>query len=458
MGTAPVRHSVNPIVAGAAAFWLLVAASTPSVAQSSAAATAAAANPQYQALFKRMYADPSNLDVTFQFAQLATELGDYEAAIGALERMLFYNPNLPRVKLELGVLYFRMGGYQVARSYFEQALATPGVPPDVQARVNQFLAQIDSQMSPHKFSASIYTGWRHQTNANAGPANLVIKALGQDAVLNSEFAQASDWNKFVTAGFSYTYELTGNIALESSLLGYYAKQDKLSQFDLGLVEVQAGPRFGLPAWLLSGATMKVYGIGTTSYLAEEQYYKGPGAGVSLRYAFAGFARFEPSFEFRSRDFEDSVLYPTASEQTSDLSTLALTADGTFASFLPWSIRVAADWNRVKHAEDEFNSYDRLSADIGFPIPFSLAWWGTPYQFVFTPSAGVSRTDYAAPNILIDPDVTREDREWHVGASLDAQIYGSFGIRTQVQYTETSSSLPNFDMKNFSVSVGPTARF
>jgi hypothetical protein len=446
-------------VAGAAALWLLlVAGGGPSLAQSAAAATAAASNPQYQALFKRMYADPSNLDVTFQFAELATQLGDYEAAIGALERMLFYNPNLPRVKLELGVLYFRMGGYQVARSYFEQAVATPGAPPEVQATVNQYLAEIDKGVSPQKFNVSIYAGWRYQSNANAGPSSLLIRALGQDAVLNDQFGKVADWNKFVTAGMTYSYDLTANIALEASLLGYYAKQDKLSQFDLGLAELQVGPRFATPAWLLPSGSIKFYGIGTTSYLAEHPYFNAGGAGVSMRFAIPGWARFEPSFEFRSRDFDDSIIYPTASQQTSDLSTLAMTADGIFAGFLPWSARVAADWNRAKHLEDNFNSYDRLSVDIGFPIPFALTWAGTLHPFVFTPSAGASRTDYAEPSFIIDPEIVRKDREWHVAASLDAQIYGTFGLRTLVQYSQTSSSLPNFDMKNLSVSVGPTLRF
>ena len=55
------------------------------------------------ALFQQMYKNPSNLEASFKFAEQAVKRGDYEAAIGALERMLFFNPNLPRVKLELGV-------------------------------------------------------------------------------------------------------------------------------------------------------------------------------------------------------------------------------------------------------------------------------------------------------------------------------------------------------------------
>src|SRR5437660_12199579 len=72
----------------------------------------------YDALFKAMFKNPSNLDLSFRFAQQAVARGDYEAAIGALERMLFYNPNLPRVKLDLGDLYFKLGSYELAKGSF----------------------------------------------------------------------------------------------------------------------------------------------------------------------------------------------------------------------------------------------------------------------------------------------------------------------------------------------------
>jgi hypothetical protein len=39
-----------------------------------------------------------------------------------------------------------------------------------------------------------------------------------------------------------------------------------------------------------------------------------------------------------------------------------------------------------------------------------------------------------------------------------QVYDNWGIRTFVLYSETDSNLPNFDMSNFSVSIGPTYRF
>ena len=76
----------------------------------------------------------------------------------------------------------------------------------------------------------------------------------------------------------------------------------------------------------------------------------------------------------------------------------------------------------------------------------------------TSSPGASRISYLEPDILVDPYISRRDDEWHVSGTLDVQIYDRFGLRTQVYYTKTSSSLPNFEMDNLTVSFGPTARF
>jgi hypothetical protein len=92
------------------------------------------------------------------------------------------------------------------------------------------------------------------------------------------------------------------------------------------------------------------------------------------------------------------------------------------------------------------------------MPFTLTFGDRPHQFVFTPTAGFSLTDFLAPNPAIARNISREDTEWRVGAALDVQVYQNWGVRTHVQYTEVLSNLPNFDMKNFAVSVGPTYRF
>jgi Flp pilus assembly protein TadD len=67
-------------------------------------------------LLRLMLQDPSNLDVAVEYVSLSSQVGDYEAAVSTLERMLIFAPNTPRLQLELGILYYRLGSYEVSRS------------------------------------------------------------------------------------------------------------------------------------------------------------------------------------------------------------------------------------------------------------------------------------------------------------------------------------------------------
>jgi len=49
-----------------------------------------------QALLARMLQNPGDLDTAFEYAELSSQVGDYEAAISTLERMLIFAPNTPQ--------------------------------------------------------------------------------------------------------------------------------------------------------------------------------------------------------------------------------------------------------------------------------------------------------------------------------------------------------------------------
>ncbi|MEM0909116.1 MAG: tetratricopeptide repeat protein, partial [Pseudomonadota bacterium] len=155
------------------------AAFVPSAAtaQTEAEAAASQANiaieARREALFAAMLNDPTNLDLAFEYAQLSAQVGDVEAAISTLERMLIYAPNLPRLQLELGVLYYRIGAIDIARSYLEAA-SRENTPQVVQDRVDVFLAQIGRQDQRLVVSGSLHGGIRYQSNATAAPDQDII--------------------------------------------------------------------------------------------------------------------------------------------------------------------------------------------------------------------------------------------------------------------------------------------
>ena len=102
---------------------------------------------EQQRLYEQMVRRPTDYEATFAFVRVATEHGDYEAAIGALERLLFYNPDQSLVKYELGTLYYRLGSYALAKRYFSRLCGTPDVDAATKARIEASLQTVDQAIA-----------------------------------------------------------------------------------------------------------------------------------------------------------------------------------------------------------------------------------------------------------------------------------------------------------------------
>jgi tetratricopeptide (TPR) repeat protein len=118
-------------------------------------------------VFKQLFKDPTNLSLLFKYANLSILVGDLEAAIGVFEQMLIYDSQLPRIRLELGVLYFRLGAYAMATNYLK-SVKEFNPPAEVEAKVNQFLEAIVSAEKPFQWQQNLSIGFKRTTNGNSG--------------------------------------------------------------------------------------------------------------------------------------------------------------------------------------------------------------------------------------------------------------------------------------------------
>ncbi|MDQ4088448.1 MAG: tetratricopeptide repeat protein, partial [Pseudomonadota bacterium] len=371
---------------------------------------------EYEALFQRILANPADLDANFRFAEVATRIGDFEAAIGALERVVFYNPNLARVRLELGILYFRLGSYAMAREYFETAIAAPDVAPEVVGRVRGFLAEIDRRLSTTQWSFYGQTGFRHQTNASAGPGSPVVRSFGTTGLLDRRFVRRPDWNFFALGSLRHIYDLEnqrGDV-WETNVATYNARQFEVTRLNVNLLELQSGPRLALSPDDMPGAYIRPYFVGGVVALGNSYYLGSIGGGVGIGTTL-GSLQVEPFVEFRHRDFHNSPQYRTATQQDGDLWTAGVAAGSPLQGTVRWQARAAYVDNETR---DRFSYFGYRQANLDLALPLDLAgpWGDRPWTL--TPYAGFSYTLYDSPNPLVDPRVRREDREWRVGAGID----------------------------------------
>ena len=366
---------------------------------------------------------PGDLNTTLQYAALAPS-GDVESAISTYEQLLFYNPALSRVRFELGVLYFRLGSYETARGYFKSALQMRDITPDLRQQAEDLLAIIDKKLQPDQFSGFAQTGLRYQTNAAAGPGPQTV--LASRRLFDSRFFSQGDWNWFGAFGLNYVhdFENQNGDTFEASALGYDAQQFRLHQFDIGLLEFRAGPRFGITPESAGGVSIKPYGIATGALLADAAYYGGGGGGITLHTKIGDIA-LDPYAEVVQQTFRNSTLYPLASGLSGTLSTYGLQASEPVYSGLSWLSRAA-----FAHASDVYGpySYDSYAADLWLPWTFAI----DGRTWTLTPTAGVSYWVYNAPDPTIDPTVTPRSLEWRVGLGLDVPVWRQVVLGLLVQ--------------------------
>lgn len=263
-----------------------------------------------------MLADPSNLDVAFEYAALSARVGDLEGAVATLERMLIFAPGLPRLQLELGVLYYRLGAYEVANNYFEQAVAGPDVPQEVIDRVQAFRTGIDRASEPTRLSGTVAAGVRYQSNANAAPETRDITLFDLDFQLDEDALAAPDVNGFIagTARISHDLESQGD-RLEINIATYGALYEDRTELNAALGEMTIGPVFNMERFSIDDTTLAIYGIAGGVVLDEDPYLVSGGVGANLISQYDQGARLSVRGEYRYENYRDSDLRPTASERT-----------------------------------------------------------------------------------------------------------------------------------------------
>ena len=426
----------------------LVSETTPARAQTEAADLEA----RQAALFEALSADPTNLDLMFAYAVTSIRLEDYEPAIATLERMLIFNPDLPRVRLELGVAYYRLGVYEVARFQFEEALAA-GPPQEVVDRVQPFLDRIDRRTARHGYGGAVTAGALYSSNANLGPDDRLVRAAnlpGGFGTIPSDADAAPDFGLKLTAVGEHRYDLrTPRDDAWVTSAGYTGiRYRREGDGDLDAATATTGPRlalddepFGLKARPFLGASYVRSG-------GDELYWEGGGGVEATDSLSPDWSAFGLGTVFW-REFTDSAdeeydgLYTAISGGLIhrpgggrvERGALFLRADGTDEAHTSnWEIGL------------------RLSATRELPIHEAegFGWSELPWRATVFAQGSLRR--YQGADAVVDPSTTRQDWDGRLGARLVAPIGLETAIAADISYFERFSNIQNYDLDNFEIGL------
>lgn len=411
---------------------------------------------RYRASFAAMMAEPSNLDKAFAFASAAIQVGEFEGAVAALERMLIINPNLPRVRLELGVLYYRLGSFEVARTYLAGALEAKDMPAEVRQRAERVLAEIDRQRNPSKFTGSVMGGMRFQTNANAAPSRGEVRVGGIDALLTNQFQASSDFNVFLAGNLLHLYDLGAQSgdAIDTRVAFYGARQFERVDVDLLYASLSTGPRLAIAPGSIDGLTLRPnLGVEFVT-LGEHREYFSFGGGVTADKRIAR-GQVSASVDWRRRLYHDSTTRPFNSLR--DGNELALRI-GIDREITPWLAASAGAGYTRFFAPQGYNAYGEWSVSVGLLATYDLFGFVPGRATTLMLNAAFLYADYNEADPNIDPASVRQDREWRLSATLNVPVIDDISIVGQVGASLRGSSLPNYRYTNVYTMIGVALRF
>jgi tetratricopeptide (TPR) repeat protein len=365
---------------------------------------------QYDEAFQEMLKKPADLDVLFKFATIASQTGDLEGAVSALERMLLINGDLPRVRLELGVLYYRLGSYEVARTYLESALKSPNLPPDVRSRAEQFMAQVQAQQKTSQFAGEAFLGLRYQSNANLGPATSNVSLFGQTANLNQQSLGQPDWGVVSTLQIRHRYDLglQDKSAIETQFTGYVNRQFQVSAANVSLIDLISGPRFQAFSGTFEDVTLKPFGAFGAIWVNDVNYYVSYGAGLEGAILLSDRLRNVSTFVFRHHDAQNNWYLPTNSQFTG----MEYSAASTFQFQLSPIVQLFAilSGQRFEASNAPWQSYQLGGVGGGFGFKFIDPFLKTGLPWTINLSVTEQWWAYDAPDPTVDPNTFRDQTD------------------------------------------------
>ena len=396
-----------------------------------------------QALLQVMLQQPDNLDTAFEYATISARLGDFEAAISTFERMLVYAPGLPRVELELGVLYFRLGSFDAARYYFESALKTPNVPPEVEQKVNTYLAAIDNREDPTEFKATIALGLRYQSNANAGPGGRRVILNGTPFLLSETSTGRSDVNGYIAGHFHWGYDLgTQGDLLEGDLLTYVARYYDQVRLDTGIAELTLGPSFNMERINIDNTRAGIYGIFSGVRLDHHGYSGALGLGSRFVSDFSPTTRLTGKAEYRQRWYDDSATYPTVSYRNGYILLGDLVLHHQLSRSVLLRTQVFGDF---EEASRNWNQSWEAGFSVGGTYKFASPVKALQDPWSIDMEAGFAYRDFDSPDPLISTTNSEYDYEGWVRGVFSVPLKNKFSVNLAGELRRQYS---NYDLSTY----------
>ncbi len=459
-GIKPMIDKKTPILAKRLApiALCLSAITAPAFAQNSSVP----APQEVEQAFRDVIANAGSVEAHTKYAALLVRSGNFEGGIAALEGLLVAQDAPARIRVELGVLYFRLGSYGISETYLRAAIDDSRLDTQQKRQAESLLHEVVSRNQRSQLSGSLMLGVRSQTNPTLASDNGMVYYQSAPVTRGRDAGPKPDSDVHVWATLSHVLDLdqqneasvvTSLVAFANhynSVSSYNSELGSAKPFDMALIAGSTGLRFKpmrLAAPALNIRPHLVFGSASANGNA---YFNSGGWGIDGDY--------RPSETLLwGGIYENSRL---AFSSRNDIGNPVSLGGSRQALRMFATVEAAA--NRFLSAELGYVDFDgntpytayrgpqaKLSYTLTYPAPTS----STGLPWTTTLAVNAQQRDYRGVDATVDTRTVRKDTEWRWSLVQVMPVTRDLSVQVQLDYANTASNIPNYANTNTAGTLG-----
>jgi hypothetical protein len=413
-------------------------------------------------VFRDVIANPASVDLRTKYASLLVRSGNYEGGIAALEGLLLAPDAPANIRLELAVLYYRLGSYAMAETYLRDALADPRLDAKQKDEAQSLLRDVAQRNKQSRLSGMVMLGLRTQTNPTGATDNGTVLSQGLAVPRGPDFAPKSDTDMQVWALLDHVYDLEqqNEAAIATTLVGYanhyssvtsYAYQVGVSKpFDLTVVAGSTGLRFKPMPDSNRGLTLRPHLVFGGATANGKSYFSTGGWGIDGDYRLKESVTYGGTYEntrltYPIRDDIANAPSMGGSRQVVRLNASMETGANRF---------LLTEFGYVDHDGNvPYTAFRGPELRVSYVFSYASPVSTNALPWASTITVNAARREHRAADPAVSLLITRQDTEWRLGLINVAPVSRDVAVQLQLEYSNTNSNIPNYSITNTSGSLG-----
>jgi len=391
-------------------------------------------------LFSKLYMTHlSDADLNFKFGISAYEIGNYDMALAAFERVEILEPTNLRNKLEKARTYFMLKMYEDAELGFKEVLANPLLPQNVRKNIELYLARVIKEQKKSFTYITLNLNTLYDSNVNSAPMDDTYN-IGITEYATAE--EKSDGAFELSAGIVNIYDIgeANGFALKNRVSLYTKRHFSEDDYDINYFSYVPSLLYKFTKYTFETAVgADVMTLGDKNYLQTLSFMP------RFEYEHTNTLRSSFHFRYQLKDFKQSA------QKDLDANHYELSY-GLQSILSPRSYvqaNITALQEKKRHGSRIDVDYDEYRLDAAYGKQFTPTYGAEIY-------AQIRKRQYDEHSALFNS--TRDDIGKSIGAGLSIKLVETLLLKLGARYDRVDSNQDVFSYDKHTLNAGVVKTF